>query len=56
VTPKPARDSYAYLANLALAVPSPLQREAALALAEIDKWRIRDAVDEKIWDEQTCDD
>jgi hypothetical protein len=49
MSPKPARDSYTELANLAAAIPSPVQREAALALAEIDKWRVREAQDEAAW-------
>lgn len=56
MSPKPARDSYAALANLAAGVPSLLQREASLALGEIDKWRIRDFEDERLWNEQNCDD
>jgi hypothetical protein len=46
---EPSRDSYAALANLAVGPPSLVQREAALALAEIDKWRLRDEEDEKAW-------
>ena len=45
----PARDSYAALANLAVGIPSLVQREAALALSEIDKWRLRDEEDEQAW-------
>jgi len=46
---KPARDTYTELANLAAGVPSAVQREAALVLAEIDKWRVREEQDEKAW-------
>lgn len=49
MSPKPASDSYPALANLSHGVPSPAQKEAALALGEIDKWRIRDAEDEACW-------
>jgi len=53
---KPARDSYPEMANLAASVPSPAQREAAVALAEIDKWRVRDEQDERAWSAVVPDD
>lgn len=52
----PAEDSYPNLANLALSVPSPTQREAQLVLGEINKWRARDEADEKAWRDVVPDD
>lgn len=46
---KRAEDDYLVLAMMALALPSPQQREAQLVLSEVNKWRQRDEEDEKEW-------
>lgn len=53
---KRAEDDYLVLAMMALALPSPQQREAQLALSEINEWRERDEEDEKEWREAGPDD
>lgn len=45
---RPARDDYPLLASRAL-LDATLGPEAIKALAEIDKWRIRNEADEKAW-------